>query len=128
MKAVLLSLLILFIVSCENSSEKIKKETDKSVIPETPVQKLHEKKSKFFKSLYEVRVVESSLGWGYEIWKEGVMVINQTHIPAIQGLRAFESQVQAEKAAEIIKIKLDQGVFPPSISIGELQSIGVNTN
>jgi len=128
MKAVLLSLLILFIVSCENSSEKIKKETDKSVIPETQVQKLQEKKSNFFKSLYEVRVVESSLGWGYEIWKEGVMVINQTHIPAIQGLRAFESQIQAEKAAEIIKIKLDQGVFPPSISIGELQSIGVNTN
>jgi len=128
MKAVLLSLLILFIVSCENSSEKIKKETDKSVIPETPVQKLQEKKSKFFKSIYEVRVVESSLGWGYEIWKEGAMVINQTHIPAIQGLRAFESQVQAEKAAEIIKIKLDQGVFPPSISIVELQSIGVNTN
>lgn len=128
MKTVVLSLLILFVVSCENSSEKIKKETAKPVTPETPSSLPQEKKSKIFKSPYEVRVVESSLGWGYEIWKEGVLVINQNHIPAIQGLRAFESQVQAEKAAEIIKIKLDQGVFPPSISIVELQSIGVNTN
>ena len=128
MKTVVLSLLILFVVSCENSSEKIKKESDKPVTPETPSSLAQEKKSKIFKSLYELRVVESSLGWGYEIWKEGVMVINQTHIPAIQGLHAFESQIQAEKAAEIIKIKLDQGVFPPTISIVELQSIGVDTH
>ena len=128
MKSVLLGVLILFIVSCENSSEKIKKASVKPVIPETPVQKLQEKKSKIFKSIYDVRVVENSLGWGYEIWKEGAMVINQTHIPAVQGLRAFDSQIQAEKAAEIIKLKLDQGVFPPTISIIELQSIGVDTN
>jgi len=128
MKSVLLGLLILLIVSCENSSEKIKKASVKPVIPETPSSLPQEKKSKISKSIYDVRVVENSLGWGYEIWKEGAMVINQTHIPAVQGLRAFDSQIQAEKAAEIIKLKLDQGVFPPTISIIELQSIGVDTN
>jgi hypothetical protein len=37
------------------------------------------------------------------------------------------SQEQAQKAAGIIKNKLDQGVFPPTISIDELRSIGVDT-
>lgn len=128
MKSVLLGLLFGLIASCGNSSEKMKKETIKSLNPETPSSLPQENKIKIFKSPYELRVVEGSLGWGYEIWKEGVMVINQTHIPAIQGLRAFDTQIQAEKAAEIIKIKLDQGVFPPTISIVELQSIGVETN
>jgi hypothetical protein len=128
MKSVLLGLLVILIVSCENSSVKKEIKIVKPVIPEAPSSLPQEKKSKIIKSPYEVRVVESSLGWGYEIWKEGVMVINQTHIPAIQGLRAFDSQIQAEKAAEIIKIKLDQGVFPPTISIVELQSIGVDTH
>ena len=67
------------------------------------------------------------MGWGYEVWKDGALIINQTHIPAIQGLRAFVSQEQAQKAADIIKNKLDQGVFPPTISIDELQGIGVDT-
>ncbi|MCX6192040.1 MAG: DUF4907 domain-containing protein [Flavobacteriia bacterium] len=55
------------------------------------------------------------------------MVINQTHIPAVQGVRAFSSKEQAQKAAEIIKGKLDQGIFPPTISLEELQSIGIDT-
>ena len=52
--------------------------------------------------------------------------IKQTHIPAIQGLRAFTSQEQAQKAVDIIKTKLDKGIFPPTISIDELQGIGVD--
>ncbi|MEY4860954.1 MAG: hypothetical protein RL059_653 [Bacteroidota bacterium] len=37
------------------------------------------------------------------------MVIKQEHIPAVQGIRAFSSQEQAQKAAGIIKAKLEQG-------------------
>ena len=55
------------------------------------------------------------------------MVIKQEHIPAVQGIRSFSSQEQAQKAAEIIKAKLDQGIFPPTKSMAELQSIGVDT-
>ncbi len=60
------------------------------------------------------------------MWQDGAMVIKQEHIPAVQGIRAFSSQEQAQKAAEIIKAKLDQGIFPPTMSMAELQSIGVD--
>ncbi len=69
---------------------------------------------------------KNSFGWGYEVWKDGAIIIKQEHIPAVQGIRSFSSQEQAQKAAEIIKAKLDQGIFPPTKSMAELQSIGVD--
>ena len=54
------------------------------------------------------------------------MVIKQEHIPTVQGIHSFSSQEQAQKAAEIIKAKIEQGIFPPTMSMAELQSIGVD--
>ena len=128
MKFIVLIILVLVFVSCEDSANK--KSPKKSPKNEGATLKDKPKRDEIPEkntSVYEVRTVENASGWGYEVWKDGAMVIKQEHIPAVQGIRAFSSQEQAQKAAEIIKAKLDQGIFPPTMSMAELQSIGVDT-
>ena len=124
MRILAATILIFLFFSCKEESAQSKPESDDLILVENPTKDtIHE----VDKSIYEVKTIENPLGWGYEVWKDGAMVINQTHIPAVQGVRAFSSKEQAQKAAEIIKSKLDQGIFPPTISLEELQSIGIDT-
>jgi hypothetical protein len=131
MKFIVLIILGLIFVSCgdaankknpENSPKNSTKNEALSVKDKPVEDEIREKNT----SVYDVRTVENASGWGYEVWQHGAMVIKQEHIPAVQGIRAFSSQEQAQKAAEIIKAKLDQGIFPPTMSMAELQSIGVD--
>ena len=127
MKIIVLIILVLVFVSCGDSVPK--KSPEKSLENEgvtlTDKPKEAEKREKN-SSVCEVRTVENSLGWGYEVWQNGAMVIKQEHIPAVQGIHVFSSKEQAQKAAEIIKAKIEQGIFPPTMSMAELQSIGVD--
>ena len=123
MKFIVLIILVLVFVSCEDAIPKESPNNEGVTLTDKPVEAEKGEKNS---SVYEVRTVENASGWGYEVWKDGAMVIKQEHIPAVQGIRAFSSQEQAQKAAEIIKAKLDQGIFPPTMSMAELQSIGVD--
>ena len=53
------------------------------------------------------------------------MIINQPHIPSIQGNKAFSSRFKAAIAAQFILDKINNNIFPPSISPEELDSLGV---
>jgi len=123
MKFIVLIILVLVFVSCEDAIPKESPNNEGVTLTDKPVEAEKGEKNS---SVYEVRTVENASGWGYEVWQDGAMVIKQEHIPAVQGIRAFSSQEQAQKAAEIIKAKLDQGIFPPTMSMAELQSIGVD--
>ena len=132
MRFIYIGFLLFLLISCEHSTDQVKSTIVNEKEPESPADTKTNRDEKaevinVKKSPYEVKTIQNSLGWGYEVWKDGALIINLTHIPAIQGLRAFASQEQAQKAADIIKNKLDQGVFPPTISIDELRSIGVDT-
>ena len=123
MKFIVLIILVLVFVSCEVAVRKKSPENEGLTLTDKPIEDEIREKNR---SVYEVRTVENSLGWGYEIWQDGALVIKQEHIPAVQGIHAFSSQEQAQKAAEIIKAKIEQGIFPPTMSMAELQSIGVD--
>ena len=123
MKIIVLIIFVLVFVSCKDAVPKKSPGNEDLTLTDKPVEdEIREKNT----SVYEVRTVENASGWGYEVWKDGAMVIKQEHIPAVQGIRAFSYQEQAQKAAEIIKAKLEQGIFPPTMSMAELQSIGVD--
>ena len=124
MRIEVVTIFIFLFFSCKEETEHNKPESDDLIMVENPTRDTIQQVNKSF---YEVKTIENSIGWGYEVWKDGAMVINQKHIPAVQGVRAFSSKEQAQKAAEIIKGKLDQGIFPPTISLEELQSIGIAT-
>ena len=65
------------------------------------------------------------IGWGYKIFKDGKQYINQPHIPAISGVKGFESEEDALKTADLARYKIENGIVPPTITIEELDSLQV---
>ncbi|GAB5418459.1 MAG: hypothetical protein Crog4KO_33270 [Crocinitomicaceae bacterium] len=65
-----------------------------------------------------------SKGWGYQLFRGSHLEIFQKNVPAISGLHTFDSQEQAELAAEFALTKIEQGFFPPTVELEELDSIG----
>jgi hypothetical protein len=64
-------------------------------------------------------------GWGYRVYSSGKLIIDQPHIPALPGNKTFNSSEQAEQAAKLIVLKLQSGVFPPTITLKELDSLSI---
>ncbi len=65
-------------------------------------------------------------GWGYDIYINEKKYIHQEYIPAVSGNKHFKSKNDAEKTAEIVKEKIIKNIIPPSITLNELNKIGVN--
>ncbi len=77
-------------------------------------------------SSYTFEVFETpALGWGYKIFDDGTVFINQPHIPAIPGNKGFSTKKKAEITAQFAILKMEQGFVPPTISPEELDSLGV---
>lgn len=68
---------------------------------------------------------KENLGWGYQIFDGSKLILNQDHIPAIQGNVGFPSKEAAEKTAEYIIMKLENDIFPPTLTVNELDSLDV---
>jgi len=64
-------------------------------------------------------------GWGYQILNLGELYINQPHIPSIPGNSGFDSEEKAQKTADFVIYKLNNGIVPPTVSPEELDSLGV---
>lgn len=63
-------------------------------------------------------------GYGYDILIFGAVYNHQPHIPAINGMRGFNTKEQAQKAAELVVHKIRNNIMPPSLSPKELDSLG----
>ena len=80
----------------------------------------------FAASSYSYKVIfDQNNGWGYQIFEADKMVINQTHIPSVPGVQGFSTQENAQITAEYILKKIKQGIFPPTITPQNLDSLGV---
>lgn len=115
MKNTIFIFAVLLILSCENQKES---ETEKIV--ESTVSK------KSVEPVYTiVTSQDSEIGWGYQLFKDGKLMIDQKHIPAIEGNIGFSTKEDAEKTANFIIGKIKNGAFPPTVSVEELDSLGV---
>jgi hypothetical protein len=67
---------------------------------------------------------KTSDGWGYIITVGDKIVIKQSMIPVVQGIKSFATEEDALKTASIVvnKIKLHQ---KPTLFRSELQKIGI---
>ncbi|HMH31732.1 MAG TPA: DUF4907 domain-containing protein [Puia sp.] len=72
----------------------------------------------------EVKAIQTSQGWGYNILTDGRIYIHQEFIPAIPGKHAFRTEADALKVGKkvISKMALKQ---MPNITIEELREMGI---
>ncbi|MFI5220550.1 MAG: DUF4907 domain-containing protein, partial [Bacteroidia bacterium] len=114
-----------FLISCNNKKsesegENTAKQVDTTKPPPNPYANA-EIEIKVFKN---DTIKDSHLrGYGYDIYIFKSLYVHQPHIPAINGSRGFNTEVQAHKAAEFIAYKIKNNIMPPSISVQELDSL-----
>jgi len=116
-----------FLVNCgsENTDTQTNVVQDK-LDPDTLKPILTSPDSSIVVNQYTAEIFETTgLGWGYKIYDNGTLFINQPHIPAIQGNKGFSTKDQAQITADFAIFKMEQGFVPPTISPKELDSLGV---
>ncbi|MBL7928274.1 MAG: DUF4907 domain-containing protein [Bacteroidia bacterium] len=64
-------------------------------------------------------------GFGYLIKVNGNPFIFQPTIPAVSGNKGFASAEDAEKTGGLVAYKLRNNINPPSVTIAELDSLGI---
>lgn len=66
--------------------------------------------------------------YGYNIIMGGRTLIHQPNAPALPGVEGFQTKEDAQKVAEFVIEKIRRDDFPPSVSVRELDSLGVLYN
>ncbi len=104
-------LIFLFSISCSNEEVETTVKSKKTI----PVGPQFSSKILF----------KEGKGWGYQIFKGATLLINQEHIPAVQGLQYFSTKEKAEITAKYILTEVEKGNFPPTVDQNILDSLGV---
>ncbi|MDQ6481589.1 DUF4907 domain-containing protein [Dyadobacter sp. LHD-138] len=74
---------------------------------------------------YKVSAIPVDSTWGYRIYQDTVAIIEQRVIPGLPGNSGFKTEQQALSVGELVISKLEKGVFPPSVSVKELDSLDI---
>jgi len=121
--------ILLLLYACsgnEDQSAEYSKPKTKDKAAETETRVSEKKAQSKTPSTYSFNIIGTSGNFGYQILDAtGKMVINQPNIPAIQGIKGFLSESDARKAAEFVIQKIDNGHFPPTFTVGELDSLRI---
>lgn len=107
-----LPIIFIFILACSEIKEPKKQ-------PKIEEQKQQEH------SKYSLEVKEFENGWGYVILSDSKPIIIQKNIPSRQGVDGFSTAEKAKKCGGLILNKLQKGLFPPTVTQTELDSLGV---
>lgn len=63
--------------------------------------------------------------YGYTVFVDGQLYIEQTSIPSIAGTAGFATTEDADRVARRVVDKIRRGEMPPSVSMNELQEMGI---
>ena len=102
---------------------------EESLTIEMPVVKIATEKDKEQELVAEslsLKITDSEhIGFGFEILQGTNPLIIQPHIPAIQGIKGFETKEQAATIGNYMIYKITNGIMPPSISVQDLDSLKI---
>ena len=88
----------------------------------------YEKRQTSHADSIEISLLQFDSGWGYNILINNKLYIHQPHIPAVSGNQLFQSKEDAEHTANVMVNKIRNNEMPPSVSVQELESLGVKFN
>ena len=74
---------------------------------------------------YQVQVIKTPTGWGYQILNNEKLFIYQPTIPGQSGMVGFASPEQARRVGEWMAAKLKETKALPSLTNDELRQLGV---
>lgn len=64
-------------------------------------------------------------GYGYDIYVFGARQVSQPHMPGMPGISGFKTPEDAKKVGDFIAYKIRNNIMPPSVTVAELDSLGV---
>jgi hypothetical protein len=112
-------------LSCnEDKKEAITAQEAGNIPVSEPPQSAVEYELKTFESKDESGKIQ---GWGYDIYINGSRTIHQPTIPAVSGIHYFKTEEEALKVGEYATSKMRTSGSFPTLSIEELDSLGVIT-
>jgi hypothetical protein len=124
-----ISLFLLFFIffSCSNSQQKNENEiTGTEENTTLSVAENIGKSPSYEVAIFEVKnETNENTGWGYDIIVDNVKTIHQPSIPAISGIHAFKTKEDALKTGTFAADKMRKNGSLPTLSIKELDSLGV---
>ena len=128
--------LFILLAGCTNAQQQITAEVAQDTVPaasiiddSTRIRLLEEKKKLTAKmavaqlTYFIIHVPDGE--FGYTIFIDGQMYIEQKTIPALPGNQGFATKEDAEKIARLAIEKIKQGEMPPTISVEELKANGI---
>ncbi|GGB88309.1 DUF4907 domain-containing protein [Dyadobacter sediminis] len=74
---------------------------------------------------FSVKSFRNGTGWGYRIYQDTAAVIEQPFIPGMAGNVSFSTEEQALKTGRLVEQKLENGIFPPTVTMQELDSMKI---
>ncbi len=72
----------------------------------------HKKNLPVIKENVILETYRSEIGWGYKIFKNGRVYINQQYIPVIRGKTPFATKEEAKKVGEVVLEKVKNSEAP----------------
>ena len=114
----LLMIFVFMLSSCNNKQESNSENT-------TIVEKSIDQEVDRIRELDVETYFSDSLGWGFDIFRNGKKYVHQPHIPAINGLMGFASEEDALAVANLMMDKLERNIVPPSVSPSEIDSLEI---
>lgn len=75
---------------------------------------------------YKVKTFASNIyGFGYDVYRNDKIAVHQPFIPGVNGNQGFATEIDALKVGQLVANKLQRNISPPSVSIKELDSLGI---
>lgn len=134
MKTAVAFLVSILFFSCNNASASTEAETGTDSITESKAPAIDANiadadssvaPTNFSVQTFKNAPGEGPEGYGFDIYQNGKVLIHQNAIPAIQGNKAFVSEEEAKALGSLMLYKISNGIMPPTISIEDLDSMGV---
>ncbi len=123
MKKIITILILLIINNSTVAQPKPNAITKKPSLKEmAAIKKANVKRAANTKLQYFV-IKADSLTYGYSVYANGLLYIEQKTIPAVGGTKGFADTTAAAKTAQLVIQKIKQGEMPPTITITDLKKI-----